>query len=155
MASFMERLHTAATLSLITALWCWLATALYSLWKFGIVGGYLAQGFIPFPSTIPINYLSFFMFTIGAFGVTFMIALFATFIIPPRWALIALWAAWLVGATLAAVDVSFVFLDHGGGTWLPREALRAQFFHPIITPFYVVLGLAGTASLTRYRRRAP
>ena len=155
MAPIVNRLQTAAILSLMTALWCWLLTGLHALWKFGVVDGFLALGEIPFPSTMSINYLSFFMFTIGAFAVTFLVGLVGTSVVPRRYALIPLCGAWLIGGLLAAVDVSFVFLDHGGGTWLPREAFVAQFYHPIVTPFWIVFGLAGTTSLTRSRRRAP
>ena len=150
----MAKLLTSASVSIVTALWCWLLTAIYALWKFGLVDGYLAAGEITFPSTLAINYLSFFMFTFGAFGVTFFVGFVLCALSPASWNLGFLCLAWLVGAAVAAVDVSFVFLDHGGGTWLPREALRAKFYHPIVTPFWIALGLAGTASLTRLLRRA-
>ncbi|MCF2870267.1 hypothetical protein L0664_04235 [Octadecabacter sp. G9-8] len=145
----LPRFRTATYLSIITALWCWVLTAGYTIWKFGYVDGYLELGEIPFNPTIPITYLTLFMLTIGAFGVTFVVGIIATMVSPPRWHLWAVLAAWCIGAGVAAIDVSFLFLDHGGGTWLPHEALRATFFHPIVTPFWIILGLAGTASLTR------
>lgn len=154
MARLVPHLLSAARLSLMTALWCWLLTALHAIWKFGVVEGFLELGEISFPSTIPITYLSFFMFTFGAFGITFMVAFALCAVTPPRGRLIALCVAWLIGGAIAAVDVSFIFLDHGGGTWLPQEAFWARFYHPIVTPFWIGFGLAGTASLTRSLRRA-
>jgi len=53
---------------------------------------------------------------------------------------------------LGAADLSFIYQLDFGTTWGPTEAVRALFFHPVITPFMVVFGLAGTASLTRILR---
>jgi len=151
----LSRLTTAAYLAMLTALWCWLLTASYVIWKFGFVEGYLALGQIPFNPSIPINYLLLFILTFGAFGITFVTAFALTAIAPPRLRLLALCMAWIVGGAFASLDASFLFLDHGGGTWLPHEAFLARFYHPIATPFWIVFGLAGTASLTRSLRAKP
>ena len=91
----------------------------------------------------------------GAFAVTFLVAFVLTALTPRPLHAAVLCLSWLIGAGFMAVDVSFLFLDHGGGTWLPQEAVRAKFYHPIITPFWILLGLAGTASMTRPARLRP
>ena len=137
---------------MITALWCWLLCAGYVIWKFGWTDGYLALGEIPFNTSYPVTYATLFIYTFGAFGITFAAAFALTLVSPYRLRIAALCIAWLMGSAVAAVDTSFLFLDHGGGTWLPHEAVRAKFYHPIVTPFWVVVGLTGTASLTRFLR---
>ena len=153
MANFLSRLRSAFYLSFITALWCWVLIACYVIWKFGYREGYLELGEIPFYYLKPVNYLTLFMINYGAFAITFVAAFILCLLVPKHWRIAALWIAWLLGAGMTAFEMAFLFLDHGGGTWLPIEAFLHTFFHPTMTLVWVVVGLAGTELLTRFLRR--
>lgn len=146
------RIRHAALLALITSVWCWLLTALHGIWSFGIVLGYLDGGKVPLYPTWPVTYWGFFMDSIGAFAVPFVLALTFCALLPRPAHLAILLVAWLFGAYIGADNTAFIYQIDFGTTWAPTEAIRALFYHPIVTPFYVLLGLAGTASLTRAQR---
>ncbi|MGJ8612148.1 MAG: hypothetical protein ACSHWY_13690 [Octadecabacter sp.] len=149
MANVINRLRTAASLALITALWCWLLTVLHAIWSFGIVLGYLDGGRIPLHPSLPVTYASFLMQALGAFAITFILALVACTAAPRRFHLAILMVIWLIGGYWGATDAAYYYQIDFGMTWRPHEAFRALFFHPIVTPFWIGLGLAGTASFTR------
>lgn len=149
MADLVARLRTAAGLALVVSLWCWLLTALHGIWSFGIVLGYLDGGKIPLYPSLPVTYASFFMYTLGAFAITFPLAFVVCSFLAARFHLAALMLIWVVGAYWGALDITFTYQIDFGTTWRPHEAFLALFFHPIVTPFWIALGLAGTSSLTR------
>jgi len=136
-------------MAFITALWCWLLTGLHGIWSLGIVRGYLDGGMMPLYPSLPVTYATFFMHSIFGPAVTFLLGCFACSVLPRVWHLMALMLAWGIGAFLGASSLAFEFQIDFGMTWAPTEAVRALFFHPVVTPFWLILGWAGTASMTR------
>lgn len=144
-----RRVLRAALIAGITALWAWLITALHAAWSFGIVEGYFDGGRVPLYPTIPVAYGEFFFFATLTLFITFVLAAIWCSIAPQRFHLIGLLVAWAIGSWAGAENVSFIFQIDYGTTWGPTEAVRALFFHPLVTPFAVILGVLGTHSLTR------
>lgn len=144
-----SRLRGAALLALITSLWCWLLTALHGIWSFGIVLGYLDGGRVPLYPTWPVTYSGFFMDAIGAFGVPFVLILTLCIALPSRFHLAIALIAWVIGGWVGAGNTAFIYQIDFGTTWTPIEALKALFYHPVVTPLWLVLGMLGTVSLTR------
>jgi hypothetical protein len=93
------------------------------------------------------------MDTLGAFAVPFVFILTFCIIAPTRFYIGIAMVAWLLGALSGANATAYIFQIDFGATWAPLEALRELYIHPIVTPFAVILGLAGTASLTRFLRQ--
>lgn len=145
----MSRLLTASALALVTSVWCWVLTAGHSIWSFGIVLGYLDGGRIPLYPTFPVTYGSFFIDTFGAFSVTFLFVLLVSLALPKRAQLTIVCVGWFIGAWVGASDTAFTYQIDFGTTWAPFEAMRELFFHPVVTPFWLLFGMAGTVSLTR------
>ncbi|MCW1951025.1 MAG: hypothetical protein KIH44_006640 [Octadecabacter sp.] len=146
------RLRHAAMLALITSVWCWLLTALHGVWSFGIVLGYLDGGRVPLYPNWSVTYWGFFMDAIGAFAVPFLLILTVCSVLPKYTHLPVLLTAWMLGAFIGASNTVFIYQIDFGATWAPLEALRALYVHPIVTPFCILFGLAGTVSLTRPQR---
>ena len=108
---------------------------------------------MPLYQTWPVTYGGFFMDAIGAFAIPFVLILTFCALLPKYAHLAVLMVAWLFGAFIGANNTAFIYQIDFGATWGPLEAIRALFFHPIVTPFFVLFGLAGTVSLTRLLRR--
>lgn len=151
--ALLRRVLFAAVAAVLISLWCWLIAAFHAAWSFGIVEGYLEGGRVPLYPTIPVTYGEFFFFTVIAPMLTFVLALIWGSIAPQRYNLIGFFVCWLIGFWAGAENVSFTFQIDYGTSWGPTEALRALFFHPLVTPFAIVFGLAGTATLTRPLRK--
>jgi len=154
-ADIWPRLRIAILLALITGLWCWLLTALHGIWSFGIVHEYLYGGRIPFSPTFPVTYGSFFIDALGAFAAPFLLLIIVCAIVPRQYHLMSVILGWLIGAWIGASNISFMYQIDFGTTWGPFEAFRALFFHPIVTPFWLIFGVLGTVSLTRPVRGRP
>ncbi|SMX38075.1 hypothetical protein [Octadecabacter ascidiaceicola] len=154
MANVLPRLRHAALLAFITALWCWLLTALHGMWSFGVVLDYLNDGRMPLYPSLPVTYGTFFIYTITAPIVVFLLAFVACAALPPTYHLAAIMLAWTIGGFLGATGLAFEFQFDFGATWVGIEAFSALFFHPIMTPFWIIFGLAGTASFTRPLRQS-
>lgn len=89
------------------------------------------------------------MHTLGAFAITFILALVVCSVVVGRFQLAALMIIWLIGGYWGGTDLAFIYQIDFGTTWRPYEAFRGLFYHPIVTPFWIAVGLAGTSSLTR------
>lgn len=146
------RLRVAALLGLTTSLWCWLLTTLHCIWSFGIVLGYLDGGQVPLYPEWSVTYGGFLMDAIGAFLVPFVLIFTLCTVLPHRFHLASTLTAWVIGAWVGADNTAFVYQIDFGTTWGPTDALRALFYHPIVTPLWLMLGLAGTVTLTRNLR---
>ncbi|MDG1408762.1 MAG: hypothetical protein P8Q50_13355 [Octadecabacter sp.] len=144
-----RRFLTAALLTIITSLWCWIITALHGAWSFGIVEGYLDGGRVPLYPTMPVIYGEFFFQALVSLLITFALAVIWCSFAPQPLRLIGVLVAWLIGFWAGAENISFTFQIDYGTTWAPFEALRALFIHSIVTPFALVMGVLGTYSLTR------
>lgn len=150
-----QTLRTAAFLALITALWCWLLSALHGIWSFGIVLGYLDGGMVPLYPSWPVSYWGFFMDAILAFVLPLMLVFTVCIVVPAQRSLIVILIAWAFGAWVGAANVSFIYQIDFGTTWSPWEAVTELFVHPVFTPIWLVVGLVGAASLTRPLRKGP
>lgn len=146
-----DRLRYAAPISLIAAVLCWLLTSLHGLWSYGIALGYLGRSVPNYPQWT-VTYWSFFMDSMGAFFVTFFIGLLLCAVLPRRHQLPALLATWLFGFYCGAVGTAFVYERDFSDIWVPLDAFMSQYVHINVTPIVVVLGMVGTAVLTRSRR---
>ena len=154
--NFLRRVLRAALLALITALWAWAVAALHGIWSLGIVEGYLDGGRVPLYQTIPVTYTEFFLQGAVAPVVAFPLILIWCSFAPQRFHLAGLFVSWLIGVWAAAENISFTFQIDYGTTWGAGEAIRALFYHPVVTHFALVFGLLGVFTLTRpFRAPAP
>lgn len=149
----MSRLPIPIALALVTSVWCWVLTAGHGIWSFGIMHGYLDGGRIPSSPTFPVTYGSFFIDSFAALWVPFTIILLLCLALPTWQHLIIVLMAWLIGALVGASQTIFAYQIDFGATWGPGEGFRGLYYHPIVTPFWLLIGLAGTASLTRSIRQ--
>lgn len=149
----LDRAYLAASIAAVTSLWCWIMVAGHGIWSLGFVRGYLQGGEIPLFPGQSVTYGSFFVHSLGAVALPFMVLLIACFALPKKYHLPLILAAWLLGAWAGLDNLAFVYQLDYGTTWAPGEALRALVYHPIITPFWGALGLVGALSLTRPLRR--
>ncbi|MBU2992977.1 hypothetical protein Q4555_02755 [Octadecabacter sp. 1_MG-2023] len=147
-------LRNAALLALVTALWCWIMSALHGIWSFGIIRDYLDGGVVPLYPSMPVTYMTFFMYATGAFMVSFLAVFTLCVLAPSKFRLAIVLGAWLIGAWMGAANISFLFQIDFGTTWRTWEAILSLFVHGLFTPIWLFIGLWGTEALTRPLRKA-
>jgi len=146
--------YTALKLALITSVWCWCLTALHGVWSFGIVRDYFDGRETPFYPYEPATYATFFICALSALFTTFLACFVGCFAVPYKRHLLVIIAAWLLGAYFGATETAFAFISDTGSTWDELSLLTALFYHPIVTPIYLIVGIAGAVVFTRPLRRS-
>ncbi len=119
------------------------------MWSFGVIDGYSDGRTMPFYPYGSASYGTFFLSAIGAFVIAFFATFFACSALPQRFHLGAVIAAWLLGAYVGARGIASRFT--ADQSMIPQvwDVFTGLHLHPIVSPFFLFLGVAGLASLTR------